>query len=125
MTKKGVKVRVPKKIMSRRNALRLIGGALVGGAAATYIGTDKILEGQISHNIKESIEEWLDMNPDTQGIIVSSNQYFDYTLLNLETLKDTGMKRTYVQRIKTKQGDVFYRTIVGTTDRNHKKPLKT
>jgi hypothetical protein len=109
---------IPKPVMSRRGFLKLAGAGAAVGLATYALGKEP------TYNMVDRIYENLGLNPDTQGIIVSSNMDFMYTQLNLEHLKDNGFKRVYVQKVERSNGDIFYRTIVGTTDRNHRKSLE-
>ncbi len=109
---------IPKPVMSRRGFLKLAGAGAAVGITTYELGKEP------AYRLVDSIYESLGLNPDTQGIIVSSNMDFMYTQLNLEHLKENGFKRVYVQKTVRNNGDIFYRTIIGTTDRNHKESLE-
>lgn len=120
MTDKGVVLKVPKKDMSRRRFIGLLTkGAL--GAAVGY-GTYKICDEPVDGFV-DSAYEFMGWNPITEGTVISSNRNLDYTKDNLEILKDMGIKDVYAKEFERKKGDIWYQTIVGTTDRKHEKSL--
>lgn len=111
MTKKGVKVRVPKK-MSRREAMFLIGGGLAAGIGTYHIAKSPIekLVNRLSGDLEK--EQKQTKTPEGYYVQFSANLNEEYAENNKNLLEKLGFENILVSKEKVDE-KTYYKTLIG------------
>lgn len=111
MTKKGIVVRVPRK-MSRRDAILLIGGGLVAGVSTYKLAKTPIekLVDKLYNNL--GLEESKEEIPEGYYVQFSANLNKEYAENNKSLLEKLGFGNTVISKEKV-NGKTYYKTLIG------------